>query len=94
MLLWNEISAQINEFLAAAAGGSMLSQFGAYSPEVNAGLAISIIGTIIFAIYFVASILLCVGASKGKFMFLQKYYDKLLMIDRFPSKLINFKLLF
>ena len=73
------------QLLGYAAGGSVLSQAGFYSPQVNAGLAISVIGTIIFAIYFVASVLLCVGASKGRFMLFEKHDDKFLIIFlRFP----------
>ena len=68
----------------------MLSQAGFYSPQVNAGLAISVIGTIIFAIYFVGSVLLCVGASKGRFMlFDTKHDDKFLIILLFSAIILK-----
>jgi len=51
--------------LAAFAVANGFSHVGK-SPALDTALAMSIIGTIVFAIYFVASILLCVGASKGQ----------------------------
>ena len=54
--------------LGLAAAGSF-SYFGA-SAAINVALIMPIIGTIVMAIYFVASILLCVGATQGCYVIL------------------------